>query len=98
MSEPELILLDEPLAGVNPTMINTLVGAHPGAQRAGYTFVILEHSMEVVMQSSRRRRDSPMAAGRDKAHVSPASRSSLCGAEEVLEPDRVAGSATSRRP
>jgi branched-chain amino acid transport system ATP-binding protein len=49
MSEPELILLDEPLAGVNPTMIKKLVGHIRDLHSKGNTFVVIEHNMEVVM-------------------------------------------------
>jgi ABC-type branched-subunit amino acid transport system ATPase component len=49
----EVILLDEPLAGVNPTMIKSLVG-HILALNARHTFVIIEHNMEVVMALCRR--------------------------------------------
>jgi branched-chain amino acid transport system ATP-binding protein len=54
MSEPRLILLDEPLAGVNPTMINTLVERILELNAQGYTFVVIEHNMEVVMSLCRR--------------------------------------------
>ena len=54
MPEPEVILLDEPLAGVNPTMINNLVGHILALNAQGYTFVIIEHNMEVVMSLCRR--------------------------------------------
>ena len=54
MSEPRLILLDEPLAGVNPTMINTLVDRILELNAQGYTFVVIEHNMEVVMSLCRR--------------------------------------------
>ena len=54
MPEPEVILLDEPLAGVNPTMINTLVSHILDLNARGYTFVVIEHNMEVVMSLCRR--------------------------------------------
>ena len=54
MSEPRLILLDEPLAGVNPTMINTLVDRILELNARGHTFVVIEHNMEVVMALCRR--------------------------------------------
>lgn len=49
MSEPDVVLLDEPLAGVNPTMIQNLVGYIKDLNAKGNTFVIIEHNMEVVM-------------------------------------------------
>jgi len=39
MSRPEVILLDEPLAGVNPTMIRTLVGHIEELNARGHTFI-----------------------------------------------------------
>jgi ABC-type branched-subunit amino acid transport system ATPase component len=54
MSRPEVILLDEPLAGVNPTMINKLVGHILALNSQGHTFVVIEHNMEVVMSLCRR--------------------------------------------
>ena len=54
MPEPEVILLDEPLAGVNPTMIEHLVSHIRELNARGYTFVVIEHNMEVVMSLCRR--------------------------------------------
>lgn len=48
MAEPVLLLLDEPMAGVNPALIDRL-GAHIEDLRAGgITFVLVEHNLEVV--------------------------------------------------
>ncbi len=49
MSEPEIILLDEPAAGVNPSLMVTLVDKITELNRRGYTFLIIEHNMDVVM-------------------------------------------------
>lgn len=54
MSNPRLVLLDEPMAGVNPTMIKTLVARIRDLNDRGYTFVVIEHNMEVVMSLCRR--------------------------------------------
>jgi branched-chain amino acid transport system ATP-binding protein len=54
MSDPQLVLLDEPMAGVNPTMIKNLVGHIRELNARGYTFVVIEHNMEVVMSLCRR--------------------------------------------
>ena len=54
MGEPEVVLLDEPLAGVNPTMIKSLVGHIRALNAQGHTFVVIEHNMEVVMALCRR--------------------------------------------
>ncbi|HJP80708.1 MAG TPA: ABC transporter ATP-binding protein [Pseudonocardiaceae bacterium] len=50
MSEPKLVLLDEPTAGVNPLLIETMA-KHIGARHAaGVTFLIVEHDMNFVMR------------------------------------------------
>ena len=54
MPKPQLILLDEPMAGVNPTMIKTLVTHIQDLNARGHTFVVIEHNMEVVMSLCRR--------------------------------------------
>jgi branched-chain amino acid transport system ATP-binding protein len=54
MSKPGVILLDEPLAGVNPTMIKTLVDHIMDLNSKGHTFIIIEHNMEAVMSLCRR--------------------------------------------
>ena len=50
MSEPELVLLDEPAGGVNPTMIRFLMDLIRGLNQAGVTFLVVEHNMGVVME------------------------------------------------
>ncbi|MBI4734676.1 MAG: ABC transporter ATP-binding protein [candidate division NC10 bacterium] len=54
MPDPQVILLDEPMAGVNPTMIKALVTHIQDLNARGYTFVVIEHNMEVVMSLCRR--------------------------------------------
>jgi len=46
---PSLILLDEPMAGINPTLITTLVEVIRTFRERGGTFLIIEHDMGVVM-------------------------------------------------
>jgi len=54
MSKPDVILLDEPLAGVNPTMIQYLVDHIMDLNSKGHTFIVIEHNMEAVMSLCRR--------------------------------------------
>ena len=54
MPEPEIVLLDEPAAAVNPTMINTLKDHVVAYNRAGHTVLLIEHNMGVVMDISHR--------------------------------------------
>ncbi|MFW6338069.1 MAG: ABC transporter ATP-binding protein [Alkalispirochaetaceae bacterium] len=49
MSEPELIMLDEPAGGVNPALLETIVDRIQQLNREGITFLIVEHNMELVM-------------------------------------------------
>lgn len=49
IAEPQVILLDEPAGGVNPTMINYLADRIRTLNAQGVTFLIVEHNMEFVM-------------------------------------------------
>ncbi len=49
MADPKIILLDEPAAGVNPSLMNSLVDKIQALNARGYTFLIIEHNMDVVM-------------------------------------------------
>ena len=49
MTDPELILLDEPAAGVNRTLLNELLAAITRLRDQGKTILIVEHDMKVVM-------------------------------------------------
>lgn len=49
MADPKIILLDEPAAGVNPSLMVTLVDKIQALNARGYTFLIIEHNMDVVM-------------------------------------------------
>ncbi|MDA7969995.1 MAG: ABC transporter ATP-binding protein [Gammaproteobacteria bacterium] len=50
MNEPTGLLLDEPTAGINPTLINGLVDRLKRANREfGITLFIIEHNMRVIM-------------------------------------------------
>ncbi len=46
--EPDLVLLDEPMAGVNPTMIERLADYIREFHRRGKTFLIVEHNMRLM--------------------------------------------------
>lgn len=49
MSDPALVLLDEPTGGVNPTLIRFMVDLIRHLNADGVTFLIVEHNMSVVM-------------------------------------------------
>jgi len=50
MNEPKVLLLDEPTAGINPTLINGLIDRLKKANTEfGITLLIIEHNMRVIM-------------------------------------------------
>ncbi|HLT27557.1 MAG TPA: ABC transporter ATP-binding protein [Zeimonas sp.] len=49
MSEPKLVLLDEPGAGVNPTLLATIVDKLRELHERGITFLVIEHNMDLIM-------------------------------------------------
>ena len=49
VADPEILLLDEPAGGVNPSLINTIASKIRELNAAGKTFLIVEHNMDFVM-------------------------------------------------
>ena len=50
MNEPRVLLLDEPTAGINPTLINGLIDRLKRArEEMGITLFVIEHNMAVIM-------------------------------------------------
>jgi len=54
MTDPEMVLLDEPLAGVNPTLQEKLLDRIHDLRADGYTFLLVEHDMDVIMDNCER--------------------------------------------
>lgn len=54
MTEPDLIMLDEPLAGINPTLKKTLINHIENLRDEGKTFLVVEHDIESIMELSER--------------------------------------------
>jgi ABC-type branched-subunit amino acid transport system ATPase component len=50
MSRPSLVLLDEPTAGVNPVVVETIEHHIRRLHREGLTFLVVEHDMPLVMR------------------------------------------------
>ncbi len=50
MAQPEIVLLDEPMGGVNPTMIEFLMAVIRSLNDEGVTFLVVEHNMVAVME------------------------------------------------
>ena len=53
-TEPELILLDEPAAGMNPQETNQLIELIEKVNNMGKTVLLIEHDMKLVMDISQR--------------------------------------------
>lgn len=49
MVQPKVILLDEPMAGVNPALVQSLLGHVTALRDEGVTVIFIEHDMDVVM-------------------------------------------------
>jgi ABC-type branched-subunit amino acid transport system ATPase component len=50
MATPKMILLDEPTAGINPTMIRTIMELIVKMKEWGMVFFIIEHNMDVIIE------------------------------------------------
>ena len=55
MNEPKMLLLDEPTAGINPTLINAIIDRLRRANASlGITLLVIEHNMRVIMNLAER--------------------------------------------
>ena len=54
INEPEILLLDEPLAGVNPKLAEDILSLIKKLSEDGITIVMVEHNIEAVMKISER--------------------------------------------
>ncbi|BBE73635.1 ABC transporter ATP-binding protein [Oharaeibacter diazotrophicus] len=70
MAEPATILLDEPAAGVNRTLLGLIVDRILAVNARGVTFLVIEHDMDMVARLCGR--VYVMAAGRLLAEGAPA--------------------------
>ena len=52
MTDPELVMLDEPMAGVNPALTQSLLGHVKGLRDEGMTVLFVEHDMDMVRDIS----------------------------------------------
>ena len=53
-TKPKLLLLDEVVAGLNPTEVDRIIGLIKEINKSGITLVVVEHVMKVVMSVSDR--------------------------------------------
>ena len=54
INEPEILLLDEPLAGVNPKLAEDILSLITKLSDSGITILMVEHNIEAVMKISER--------------------------------------------
>jgi neutral amino acid transport system ATP-binding protein len=55
MNEPKMLLLDEPTAGINPTLINGIIDRLISVNKDyGITLLVIEHNMKVIMNLAQR--------------------------------------------
>ena len=54
INEPEILLLDEPLAGVNPKLAEDILSLIKKLSDSGITIIMVEHNIEAVMKISER--------------------------------------------
>jgi len=70
MANPAIVLLDEPAAGVNPSLAETIIARIAELNRQGVTFLIIEHDMNLVARLCAH--VFVMAGGRNLAEGTPA--------------------------
>jgi branched-chain amino acid transport system ATP-binding protein len=54
LTDPDMLLLDEPFAGVNPSLEERLLEHIHALREEGYTFLIVEHDMDLIMENCER--------------------------------------------
>ena len=81
MADPTIVLLDEPAAGVNPALLETIMAAIAEINRRGVTFLIIEHNMDVIARPVRPR----LRDGRGPALCGRARPPTSCADPRVVE-------------
>jgi branched-chain amino acid transport system ATP-binding protein len=51
LTDPDVVLLDEPLAGVNPTLERKILERIHDLDEEGYSFLFIEHDIDTIMQT-----------------------------------------------
>jgi branched-chain amino acid transport system ATP-binding protein len=80
MAKPAVVLLDEPAAGVNPSVVETIMSRVAELNRQGITFLIIEHDMDLIARLCAH--VFVMAGGRNLAEGTPAE---VVGDARVIE-------------
>jgi branched-chain amino acid transport system ATP-binding protein len=113
VADPDVLLLDEPAGGVNPTLIKHLADRIKELNKAGKTFLVVEHNMEFVMNLCDRvtvlSQGTPLVSGSpEEVRSNPAVLDAYLGGEddeamqrelakEVGHPHRVAPATMERK-
>ncbi len=87
VADPNVLLLDEPAGGVNPTLISHLADRITELNRAGKTFLVVEHNMEFVMTLCHRvtvlSQGTPLVSGPpEEVRANPAVLDAYLGGED----------------
>ena len=48
LADPKLVLLDEPMAGINPTLVGEIADQLAAIRESGVTILLIEHEMELI--------------------------------------------------
>src|SRR5437868_5681775 len=87
VADPDVLLLDEPAGGVNPTLITHLADRIRELNKAGKTFLVVEHNMEFVMDLCHRvtvlSQGTPLVTGGpEEVRANPAVLDAYLGGED----------------
>src|SRR5947209_7832828 len=87
VADPDVLLLDEPAGGVNPTLITHLADRIRELNKAGKTFLVVEHNMEFVLDLCHRvtvlSQGTPLVTGGpEEVRANPAVLDAYLGGED----------------
>jgi ABC-type branched-subunit amino acid transport system ATPase component len=96
VADPDVLLLDEPAGGVNPTLITHLADRIRELNKSGKTFLVVEHNMEFVMSLCHRvtvlSQGTPLVSGApEDVRSNPAVLDAYLGGEDDAETQRELG-------
>jgi branched-chain amino acid transport system ATP-binding protein/neutral amino acid transport system ATP-binding protein len=80
MADPRLVLLDEPIAGVNPTLANEIAGHLQALRADGVTFLIIEHHLDMIARLC-----DPVIVMADGRHLAEGEFAAVAGDPRVQE-------------
>ena len=96
IADPDVLLLDEPAGGVNPTLITHLADRINELNKQGKTFLVVEHNMEFVMNLCNRvtvlSQGTPLVSGEpEEVRANPAVLDAYLGGEDDEATERELG-------